>query len=149
MKIIENCRIGEGTVVRDMVNLYGCQIGKDCKVAAFVEIQRGVVIGDHCKIEPFAFIPSGVRIGSRVFIGPRATFTNDKHPRAVGDWSVTETIVEDGATIGASATVVCGVRIGRGAMVGAGAVVTKDVPEGMLVVGNPARVVGKAPKPVA
>jgi UDP-2-acetamido-3-amino-2,3-dideoxy-glucuronate N-acetyltransferase len=105
-----------------------------------------VVIGDRCKVEAFAFIPSGVRIGKEVFVGPQVTFTNDKLPRAVGDWSVTRTIVEDGASIGAGAIIVCGVTIGKHAMVGAGSVVTKDVPAGTLVVGNPARQVGQAPK---
>jgi acetyltransferase-like isoleucine patch superfamily enzyme len=136
---IKDCDIGEGTIVRDFVNLYGCRIGKDCKVAAFVEVQRGVTIGDRCKIEAFAFIPSGVVIEDEVFVGPHATFTNDLHPHAVGDWSITPTTVRRGASIGANATIVCGVTIGEGATVGAGAVVTKDVPPGELVVGNPAR----------
>lgn len=137
---INDCDIGEGTIVRDFVNLYGCRIGRDCKIAAFVEVQRGVVIGDRCKVEAYAFIPSGVTIEDEVFVGPHAVFTNDLHPRAVGDWSVTPTLVKKGASIGANATIVCGVTIGEGAMVGAGAVVTKDVPPGALVVGCPAKV---------
>lgn len=136
---IVDCDIGEGTVVRDYVNLYGCRIGRDCKVAAYVEAQRGVVIGDRCKIEAFAFIPSGVTIGNEVFVGPHVCFTNDLHPRAVGDWNITPTVVEDGASIGAGSVIVCGVTIGEGAMVGAGSVVTRDVPAGATVVGNPAR----------
>jgi UDP-2-acetamido-3-amino-2,3-dideoxy-glucuronate N-acetyltransferase len=136
---IRDCDIGEGTVVRDFVNLYGCRIGRDCKVAAFVEIQRGVSVGDRCKIEAFAFIPSGVTIEDEVFVGPHVVFTNDLHPHAVGDWAVTPTLVKRGASIGANATIVCGVTIGENATVGAGAVVTKDVPAGELVVGNPAR----------
>ena len=138
-----DCDIGEGTVVRDYVNLYGCKIGKDCKIAAYVEIQRGVVIGDRCKIEAFAFIPTGVTVEDEVFIGPHAVFTNDLHPRAVGEWKVTPTMVKRGASIGAGAIIVCGVTIGEEAMVGAGAVVTKDVPPRTLVVGNPAREVKK------
>jgi UDP-2-acetamido-3-amino-2,3-dideoxy-glucuronate N-acetyltransferase len=137
---INDCDIGEGTVVRDFVNLYGCKIGRDCKIAAFVEIQRGVVIGDRCKVEAYAFIPSGVIIEDEVFIGPHATFTNDLRPHATGDWSIAPTMVKKGASIGANATIVCGVTIGERAMVGAGAVVTKDVPAGTLVVGNPAKV---------
>ena len=140
---INDCDIGEGTIVRDFVNLYGCKIGKDCKVAAYAEVQRGVIIGDRCKIEAFAFIPSGVTIEDEVFIGPHAVFTNDLHPRATGDWEVTPTNVRKGASIGAGAVIVCGVNIGEGAMVGAGAVVTKDVPPRSVVVGNPARVVKK------
>jgi acetyltransferase-like isoleucine patch superfamily enzyme len=136
---INDCDIGEGTIVRDFVNLYGCRIGKGCKVAAFVEIQRGVVIGDRCKIEAYAFIPSGVTIEDEVFIGPHVVLTNDLHPRAVGDWEVTPTLIKKGASIGAGAVVVCGVTIGEGAMVGAGAVVTKDVAPHTLVVGNPAK----------
>ena len=136
---IEDCEIGENTVVRDFVNLYGCKIGRDCKIAAYVEIQRGVVIGDRCKIEAFAFIPTGVTIEDEVFVGPHACFTNDRRPKAVGEWNVMETLVEKGASIGANATVICGVRIGENALVAAGAVVTKDVPAGARVAGNPAR----------
>jgi acetyltransferase-like isoleucine patch superfamily enzyme len=136
---IIDCDIGEDTVVRDYVNLYGCKIGDECRIAAFVEIQRGVVIGDRCKVEAFAFIPSGVTIEDEVFVGPRATFTNDLHPHAIGDWNITPTVVKKGASIGAGAVIVCGVTIGEGATVGAGAVVTKDVPAGATVVGNPAR----------
>ncbi len=140
---IHDCDIGEGTVIRDFVNLYGCKIGKDCKIAAFAEVQRGVVIGDRCKVEAYAFIPSGVIVEDEVFIGPHAVFTNDLHPRAVGDWEVTPTLVKKGASIGAGAVVVCGVTIGEGALVGAGSVVTKDVPPYTLVVGNPARIIKK------
>jgi acetyltransferase-like isoleucine patch superfamily enzyme len=136
---IVDCQIGDGTIVRDFVNLYGCRIGNDCRIAAFVEIQRGVVIGDRCKVEAFAFIPSGVTIEDEVFIGPRATFTNDLHPRAVGEWSITPTVVKRGASIGAGAVIVCGITVGEGATDGAGAVVTKDVPAGATVVGNPAK----------
>jgi UDP-2-acetamido-3-amino-2,3-dideoxy-glucuronate N-acetyltransferase len=138
---INDCDIGEGTIIRDFTNLYGCKVGQDCKIAAYVEIQRGVTIGDRCKIEAFAFIPSGVTIEDEVFVGPHAVFTNDLHPRAVGDWKVTPTLVKKGASIGAGAVIVCGVTIGENAMVGAGAVVTKDVPPGRLVVGNPAKVI--------
>ncbi len=149
MKILANyysmndCEIGEGTVIRDFTNLYGCKIGRDCKIAAYVEIQRGVIIGDRCKVEAFAFIPSGVTIEDEVFVGPHAVFTNDLHPRAVGDWSVTPTVVKKGAAIGAGSVIVCGVTIGENAMVGAGSVVTKDVPPGTLVVGNPAKAIKK------
>lgn len=147
MRVVEDCKIGTGTVVRDLVNLYGCEIGRECKIASFVEIQRGVKIGDRCKIEPFAFIPSGVTLGDEVFVGPHAVFTNDRVPRATGEWSITPTLVEDGASIGAGAVIICGIKIGRGAMVAAGAVVTKDVPPHTLVMGNPARQRGTAPKP--
>ena len=140
---IEDASIGEDTIVRDYVNLYGCRVGSGCKIAAYAEIQRGVVIGDRCKIEAFAFIPTGVTIEDEVFVGPHACFTNDKVPRAVGDWSVVPTVVRKGASIGANATILCGVTIGEGAIVGAGAVVTKDVPAGAVVVGCPARVLGK------
>jgi acetyltransferase-like isoleucine patch superfamily enzyme len=141
---IEDADIGENTVVRDFVNIYGCKIGKNCKIAAFVEIQKDVNIGDNCAIEAFAYIPTGVKLEDEVFIGPHVCFTNDKKPRAVNPgWKLVPTIVKKGASIGAGATIVCGVTIGEGAMVGAGAVVTKDVPSNTLVVGNPAKPVGK------
>jgi acetyltransferase-like isoleucine patch superfamily enzyme len=140
---IDDAEVGDDTIVRDFVNLYGCKIGKGCRIAAYVEIQRGVTIGDRCKVEAFAFIPTGVTIEDEVFVGPHVCFTNDKRPRAVGDWEVTPTLVKKGASIGANATIVCGITIGEGAMIGAGAVVTKDVPAGATVVGSPAKLVRK------
>jgi UDP-2-acetamido-3-amino-2,3-dideoxy-glucuronate N-acetyltransferase len=139
---IEDTDIGEDTIVRDYVNLYGCKIGKGCRIAAYAEIQRGVTIGDRCKIEAFAFIPTGVAIEDEVFIGPHACFTNDKVPKAVGDWEVTPTLVKKGASIGANATILCGVTIGENALIAAGAVVTKDVPANAIVAGIPAKKIG-------
>ena len=142
--------LGEGATVHEFVNLYGCKVGAYSRVGAFVEIQRDATIGAHCKISTHTFICSGVHIGDRVFVGHGVTFVNDRFPRATnpdgtaqvpGDWKLEETWVEEGASIGSGATILCGVRIGKGAMVGAGAVVTKDVPAGATVVGNPARVV--------
>jgi UDP-2-acetamido-3-amino-2,3-dideoxy-glucuronate N-acetyltransferase len=131
-----------------LVNLYGCRIGSGCRIGAFVEIQRGVIIGRDVKIQAFAFIPEGVVIEDGAFVGPHACFTNDRYPRSVGDdgvkleagqWKIESTLVKQGASIGAGAVVVCGVTIGQGALVGAGAVVTKDVPDGAIVAGIPAR----------
>jgi UDP-2-acetamido-3-amino-2,3-dideoxy-glucuronate N-acetyltransferase len=139
---IDDTEIGEDTIVRDFVNLYGCKIGNGCRVAAYVEIQKGVVIGDRCKVEAYAFIPSGVTIEDEVFVGPHVCFTNDLMPRAVGEWEIIPTLVKKGASIGANATIICGVTIGRNAMVGAGAVVTKDVPDNAVVVGCPANQIG-------
>jgi UDP-2-acetamido-3-amino-2,3-dideoxy-glucuronate N-acetyltransferase len=139
----------------ELVNLYGCTIGDNCKIASFVEIQRGVVIGANVKVEAFAFIPSGVTIEDGAFIGPHVCFTNDFYPAAVdergellaaGDWEITPTVVKRGASIGANATIICGVTIGEGALVGAGSVVTRDVPPGVLVRGNPARPAGPRPR---
>jgi acetyltransferase-like isoleucine patch superfamily enzyme len=141
---IEDADIGENTVIRDFVNFYGCKIGKNCKIAAFVEIQKDVTIGNSCAIEAFAYIPTGVTLEDEVFIGPHVCFTNDKKPKAVNPgWKLIPTLVKKGASIGAGAVIVCGVTIGPGAMVGAGSVVTKDVPANTLVVGNPAKPVGK------
>ncbi|RLF49501.1 MAG: N-acetyltransferase [Thermoplasmata archaeon] len=141
-QIIKDCRIGKNTVIRNFVNLYGCEIGDNCKIASYVEIQRGVKIGNGCKIEAFAYLPTGVIIEDNVFIGPGVVFTNDKFPRAyVDDFKLVQTTVKKGASIGANATIVCGVTIGENAVVGAGAVVTKDVPPNTVVVGNPAKVI--------
>lgn len=129
-------------------------IGDDCVLGMGVYVDAGVRIGNRCKVQNNVSIFAGVSIEDDVFVGPHVCFTNDKTPRATNqdgtpkgaqDWAITPTRVESGASIGANATIVCGVTIGRGAMVGAGAVVTRDVPAGMLVVGNPARVVGRAP----
>jgi UDP-2-acetamido-3-amino-2,3-dideoxy-glucuronate N-acetyltransferase len=139
--IISESQIGEGTQIRDQVNLYRCSIGKNCRVGSMVYVEEGVVIGDNVKIKPFVFIPTGVTIEDNVFIGPNVTFTNDKHPRAQGEWKITTTLVKKGASIGAGSVIVCGVTIGEEAMVGAGSVVTKDVPSKAVVVGNPARMI--------
>ena len=136
----------------DLVNLYGCEIGDNCKIGALVEIRKEVRIGKNCKIQAFVFIPEGVTIEDGVFIGPHVCFINDKYPKAINpdgslkqaqDWETTLTLVKKGANIGANATILCGVTIGEFATVGAGAVVTKDVAPKTTVVGNPARVLKK------
>jgi acetyltransferase-like isoleucine patch superfamily enzyme len=147
-RLIEDVSFGEGAVVAAFTNLYGCRIGSKTRIGTFVEVQRGAVIGSSCKIESHTFICDGVKIGDAVFIGHGVTFINDRSPRAVtaegalqteADWQLSETFVEDGASIGSGATILGGVRIGAGALVGAGAVVTRDVPPGKTVVGNPAK----------
>jgi acetyltransferase-like isoleucine patch superfamily enzyme len=155
--ITPDVELGKNVVIHhpDLVNLYGCRIGDESKIAAFVEIQRGAVLGRRVKVEAFVFIPTGVTIEDGVFIGPHVCFSNDRYPSSVdesgellqtGDWQVVSTLVRRRASIGANATIVCGVTVGEGAMVGAGATVTHDVPPDSLVVGNPARLVGPRPK---
>jgi len=134
-----------------LVNLYGCTVGDETKIGAFVEIQKNATIGARCKISSHTFICEGVSIEDGVFIGHGVMFTNDRYPRATNpdgelqteaDWSVEPTRVKRRASIGTHATIISGVTIGEGALVGAGAVVTKDVPDHAIVVGVPARVVG-------
>ena len=142
--VVENAEVGENTVIRDFCNIFGCKIGDNCKIAAFVEIQKNVTIGDKCAIEAFSFIPSGITIEDEVFIGPHVCFTNDLKPRAVNPgWKTIPTIVKKGASIGAGSIILCGVTIGEKAMIAAGSVVTKDVPAKTMVAGNPAKTVKK------
>jgi len=140
--IIKNVEVGEGTKIFDHVNIYNCKIGKNCKIEAYVYIEGGVVIGDNCKIKPFVFIPTGVTIENDVFIGPNVTFTNDKYPRARGEWELLQTKVKRGASIGANCVILPNLTIGEYALIGAGSVVTKDVPDYAVVTGNPGRVTG-------
>jgi len=143
-QIIEDAKIGKNTVIRDYCNIFKCKIGNNCKIAAFVEIQKGVKIGNSCAIEAFVFIPSGVTLEDEVFLGPHVCFTNDLKPRAINPgWKEIKTTVKKGASIGANSTILCGITIGKKAMVAAGSVVTKDVPEKTLVAGNPAKVIKK------
>ena len=139
-----------------LVNLYGCRIGDETKIGAFVEIQKNATIGARCKISSHTFVCEGVHIADEVFVGHGVMFTNDRFPRATNpdgslqteaDWSVEETHVGARASIGSNATVVAGIRIGEGALVGAGAVVTKDVPPYAIVAGVPARVIGDVRTP--
>ncbi len=136
--------IGDGTSIWHWVQVReGSRIGARCVLGKDVYVDKDVVVGDDCKIENFATLYLGLTVGNRVFVGPHVCFTNDTYPRAVSpDWHVVPTKVEDGASIGANVTVLCGITIGRGAMVAAGAVVTKDVPSHALVAGVPAKRIG-------
>lgn len=149
--VIKDVKKGEGTIIKDYVNLCGCEIGKNCKIDAFVYIESGVKIGNNCKIRAFTFIPEGVVIEDNVFIGPCVSFVNDKQPRATTpegglktrhDWKLEHIVVKKGASIGANATIIGSVTIGENAMIGAGAVVTKNVKTGQIVVGVPAKPIG-------
>lgn len=151
-KVAPSVKLGQRVLLNAFTNLYGCEIGDDTKIGTFVEVQKGAKIGSRCKISSHTFICEGVTIEDEVFVGHNVTFTNDLLPRATrpdgspqtdADWKCVPTLVKRGASIGSSATIVCGVTIGERAMVGAGAVVTKDVPANTLVVGNPARVLRK------
>lgn len=137
-------RLGRGARVWDWAKVRnGASIGEGTSLGQGVYIDEGVKLGDGCKVQNGVFIYRGVHIGHQVFIGPGVTFTNDRVPRAFNaEWEIVETFVEDKVSIGANATVVCGVRLGRACMVGAGAVVTRDVPDFGLVLGNPARLTG-------
>ena len=147
-----NVKVGTGVRIFNFVNAYGCEIGDNTKVGSFVEIQKNARIGRNCKVSSHTFICEGVEIEDEVFVGHNVSFINDKIPRATrpdgspqteADWKVVATRVKRGASIGTSATILCGVTIGERAVVGAGSVVTRDVPDGAVVAGNPARVLRK------
>jgi len=147
---LNNISIGKNVKIYDFVNAYGCFIGDGTKVGAFVEIQKDAFIGKNCKISSHTFICEGVHIKDGVFVGHNVSFINDKFPRSVNqdgglqaesDWELVKTVVEKGASIGTSSTILCGVKIGENAMVGAGSVVTKDVPPNTVVAGNPAKII--------
>lgn len=136
-------RIGSGTRIWHHGHIRnGADVGEDCVLGKDVYVDAGAIIGNRVKVQNGVSVFNGVSIGDEVFVGPAVAFTNDRVPRAMGDWEVVPTTVEEGASIGANATIVCGVRIGSCAMVGAGSVVTADIPPHQLVVGNPARGIG-------
>ncbi len=137
-QLINNCKIGEGTKVWNFVNMYGCEIGRDSMVGCFVEIQEGVKIGDRTRVQSHSFICDMVEIGDDVFVGHGVMFINDLYPPQPEKEKWKATVVADGASLGSNCTILP-VRIGKKAIVGAGAVVTKDVPDGAVVAGNPAR----------
>jgi acetyltransferase-like isoleucine patch superfamily enzyme len=149
LRIAPTVTLGRDVKIFSFVNLYGCTIGDESKIGAFVEIQKGVTVGRRVKVSSHSFLCEGVTVEDDVFIGHGVMFTNDRFPRATtpdggmqteADWEVIPTLVKRGASIGSNATILCGITIGEGAIVGAGSVVTRDVPPFTIVVGNPARV---------
>ena len=150
--VAADVKLGQGVIIYDFVNLYGCEIGDNTKIGTFVEIQKGAKIGSNCKISSHTFICEGVVIADNVFVGHSVTFINDRYPRATlqgdrlqtdDDWECIPTFVKEGASIGSGATVLSGITIGENAIVGAGSVVTRSVPPGTIVAGNPAKALRK------
>lgn len=149
MPIAADVQLGAGVQIPQpaLVNLYGCRIGSETRIGAFVEIQAGAIVGASCKISSHSFICDGVELEDEVFVGHGVLFINDRYPRATAngrlqtlqDWTVIRTRVRRGASIGSGAVILCGIEIGAGALVGAGAVVTHDIPPGATVAGVPAR----------
>jgi UDP-2-acetamido-3-amino-2,3-dideoxy-glucuronate N-acetyltransferase len=153
LSVADDVCLGQNVQLSNFVNLYGCEIGDDTRVGAFVEVQRDARIGRRCKISSHTFICSGVTIEDEVFVGHGVVFINDRRPRATNsggalkgdsDWLMERTRIERGASIGSGAVIMCGVTVGHDALIGAGAVVTRDVPAGAVVAGNPARVRARA-----
>jgi len=146
--IAPDVKLGRNVKLSKFINMYGCTVGDDVKIGAFVEIQKNASIGNNCKISSHSFICEGVTIEDAVFIGHSVTFINDMYPRATAaggqlqteaDWKVDKTVVKKGASIGSGCTILANVTIGEGAIIGAGSVVTKDVPPNAIVAGNPAK----------
>jgi acetyltransferase-like isoleucine patch superfamily enzyme len=147
--IAPDVKLGCDVKLSKFINLYGCEIGDETKIGAFVEIQKNAYVGRRCKISSHTFICEGVHIEDNVFVGHSVTFINDSYPRATteegalqteADWKVERTVVKKGASIGSGATILANISIGENAIVGAGSVVTKDVPSNAIVIGNPARI---------
>jgi Acetyltransferase (isoleucine patch superfamily) len=145
---LNNVSVGKDVKIFNFVNAYGCSIDDGSKVGAFVEIQKGATIGKNCKISSHTFICEGVHISDNCFVGHGVMFTNDLFPRATNtdgspqteeDWSLIETHIHRGVSIGSNATILCGITIGENALIGAGSVVTKNVPANTIVAGNPAK----------
>ena len=150
--ISEDVQLGKNVKLSKFINLYGCRIDENTKIGAFVEIQKNVSVGKNCKISSHTFICEGVTIEDNVFVGHNVTFINDLFPRATTedgrlqndeDWKCIPTIVKSGASIGSSATLLCGITVGENAIVGAESIVTKDIPPNTIVAGNPAQVLRK------
>jgi len=152
--IAPDVKLGKGVKLSKFINLYGCEIGDETKIGAFVEIQKNAQVGRRCKISSHTFICEGVNIEDNVFIGHGVTFINDIYPRATApdgslqtekDWKVGRTVIKRGASIGSGATILSGIVVGENAIVGAGSVVTRNVPHNTIVAGNPAKVLRSIP----
>ena len=152
---ITNCKLGKNVTIHhpELVNLYGCKIGDNCKIGTFVEIQKNVIIGKNCKISSHSFICEGITIEDNAFIGHGVMFINDRYPKSTnpngkpkldGDWKLENTIIKKSASIGSGAVILCGGSIGEGTFIGAGAVITKDVKSFTSVAGVPARLLNKS-----
>lgn len=153
--VADDVKLGRNVRLASFINLYGCCIGDDTKIGAFVEVQKNARIGNRCKISSHTFVCEGVVIEDEVFVGHGVVFINDVYPRATtgsgalqteADWSVAPTLVKKGASIGSGATILANVTIGERAIIGAGAVVTRDVPAGSIVAGNPAKYIRAIPE---
>lgn len=157
LTIAPDVKIGQRVILSKFINLYGCEIGDDCKIGAFVEVQKNATIGNRCKISSHTFICEGVIIEDGVFVGHGVIFINDTYPRSTNtdgslqtdlDWTAEPTVVKRGASIGSGTTILANVTVGENSIVGAGSVVTKDVPPNSIVAGNPARVLRSLAEPV-
>jgi acetyltransferase-like isoleucine patch superfamily enzyme len=151
-KIADNVKLGNNVALNDFINLYGCTIGDDTKIGPFVEIQKNAFVGKNCKISSHSFICEGVTIEDEVFVGHGDMFINDRYPRSTSesgqlqteeDWEVIPTLIKRGASIGSNATILCGITIGERSIVGAGSTVISNIPVGVIVAGNPAKIIRK------